>query len=171
MEQTEINGITQVKKEGSVIYVVKNNSSGSSSTGDYVTKEELANYATKSELTEYATNHVAKTGSRGELAGNETVSVLSGSQTIDINSPDTIVINTSGPTTLTFTPADINTTAIYVIALKNGSTTSSVNIVNAVWANSGETPVWGSANSNLILVATFIAGRVVLNVFDNDEQN
>lgn len=156
MEQIEVKGI-QVKKEGDKIYAIKNEVP-SSELGNFVTKKDLDNY-------------IIKSGSRGELAGSETVKVLSGNQTIDINFPDTIVINTSGPTTLTFTPAAIDQTSVKVIALKNGSTTSSVNIVNAVWANSGETPVWGSANSNLILVATFIAGRVVLNVHDNDEQN
>ena len=156
MEQIEIKGM-QVKKVGDKLYTIKNEFS-SAELGNFVTKDDLNNY-------------IIKSGSRGELAGSETVKVLSGSQTIDINFSDTIVINTSGPTTLTFTPAAIDKTSVKVIALKNGSTTSSVNIVNAVWANSGETPVWGSANSNLILVATFIAGRVVLNVCDNDEQN
>lgn len=114
-------------------------------------------------------NKINLTGSRGTLAGNETVSVVSGSQTITINSPDTIVINTSGATTLTFTAADINTTAVKVIALKNGTTTSTITISGAVWANNGEAPTWGSANTNLVLVATFIAGRVVINTFDNDD--
>ena len=114
-------------------------------------------------------NKINLTGSRGTLAGNETVSVVSGSQTITIDSPDTIVINTSGATTLTFTTADINTTAVKVIALKNGTTTSTITISGATWANNGEAPTWGSANTNLVLVATFIAGRVVLNVFDNDD--
>lgn len=116
-----------------------------------------------------AGNCIVKSGDRGLLQGKETVSVVSGSQTITVDSPDTIVINTSGVTTLTFTATNINTTAVKVIALKNGTTTSTITISGATWANNGEAPTWGSANSNLILVATFIAGRVVLNVFDNDD--
>lgn len=116
-----------------------------------------------------ARNCIVKSGDRGLLQGKETVSVVSGSQTITVDSPDTIVINTSGATTLTFTAADINTTAVKVIALKNGTTTSTITISGATWANNGEAPTWGSANSNLILVANFIAGRVILNIFDNTE--
>ena len=116
-----------------------------------------------------ARNCIVKSGDRGLLQGKETVSVVSGSQTITVDSPDTIVINTSGTTTLTFTATNINTTAVKVIALKNGTTTSTITISGATWANNGEAPTWGSANSNLILVANFIAGRVILNVFDNTE--
>lgn len=154
MEQIEVKGITQVKKQGNTLYIVKNEFPSS----------ELDNYATKEELD----NYIIKTGARGELAGNETSSTLSGSQTITINSPDTIVMNTSGSVTLTFTPSSETITAVKVISLKATGTTT-LAISGAVWANAGEAPTWGTAGKHLVLVAHFIGGRVVLNVFDNDE--
>lgn len=107
-------------------------------------------------------------GSRGELAGNETATQLTGSQTINIDSPDTIMMNTSGSITLTFTPGANEQSAVKLISLKATGTTT-LTISGAVWANAGETPMWGSVGKNLVLVVNFIHGRVILNVFDNDE--
>lgn len=115
-----------------------------------------------------ATNNILKLGARGSLAGSETVSVLSGNQTITKDSADTIVMNTSGATTLTFTPAGTNDCAVKVISLTaTGETT--LNISGAVWANTGEAPTWGTAGKHLILIVYFISNKVILNIFNNDE--
>lgn len=108
-------------------------------------------------------------GSRGKLAGNETVTQLTGSQTINIDSPDTITMNTSGSIELTFTPGANEQSAVKLISLKATGTTT-LTISGAVWANAEDTPTWGSVGKNLVLVANFIHGRVILNVFDNDEK-
>ncbi len=107
-------------------------------------------------------------GSRGKLAGNETATQLTGSQTINIDSPDTIIMNTSGSITLAFTPGVNEQSAVKLISLKATRTTT-ITISGAVWANAEDTPMWGSVGKNLVLVANFIHGRVILNVFDNDE--
>lgn len=107
-------------------------------------------------------------GSRGQLAGSETVKALTGNQTITINSPDSITMNTSGNVKLTFTPGANEQSAVKLISLKATGTTT-LTISGAVWANAGETPMWGSVGKNLVLVVNFIHGRVILNVFDNDE--
>lgn len=143
------------------ITTVSDNSSSITNLNDDVNN---VNIKLNSELKKY----IIKTGSRGELAGNETSSILSGSQTITINSPDTIVMNTSGSVTLTFTSSSETITAVKVISLTATGTTT-LTIYGAVWANAGEAPTWGTAGKHLVLVAYFIGGRVVLNVFDNDE--
>lgn len=145
MEQVELSGIIQVKKEGDKLYV-------------------LNNAFPDSEFKRY----ILKQGSRGALAGSETSVSLSGNQTITSDSPDTIIIDTSGAITLTFTPAEKTVTAVKVISLTATGTTT-LTISGAVWANSGEAPTWGTTGKHLVLVAHFIGGRVVLNVFDNDE--
>lgn len=115
-----------------------------------------------------ATNNILKLGARGSLAGSETVAILSGNQTITKDSADTIVMNTSGSVTLTFTSAGTNDCAVKVISLTaTGETT--LNINGAVWANAGEAPTWGTSEKHLIFIANFIAGRVILSIFDNDE--
>ena len=108
------------------------------------------------------------TGDRGELAGYESAKTLSGNQTIGITSPDTIVMNTSGAITLTFVPADVNDSAVKVISLKATGTTT-LTVSGAEWANAGEAPTWGTTGKYLVLVANFIGGRVIINVFDNNE--
>ena len=124
--------------------------------------------AESAKVADSATNNILKSGTRGSLAGSETVAILSGNQTITKNSADTIVMNTSGSITLTFTPAGANDCAVKVISLTaTGETT--LNISKAVWANAGEAPTWGSSGKHLVLVAHFISGRVILCVFDNDE--
>lgn len=111
---------------------------------------------------------VTKTGNRGDLAGKENVLVTSGNQTITADSRDTMIIKTSGATTLSFTAAAESINAIKVIALHaNATTTLTCN--GAVWANKGNPPAWGTADKNLVLVANFIGGRVVLTIGDNDE--
>ena len=111
---------------------------------------------------------ITKTGDRGQIGGSETSASLSGSQTITANSADTICISTSGAVTLTFTAAAATVCAVKVIALKATATTT-LTISGAVWANAGDAPTWGTVGKNLVLTASFINGRVVLNVYDNEE--
>lgn len=121
-------------------------------------------YGTKTEVGK----RILATGDRGQIAGSETAASLSGSQTITANSADTICISTSGAVTLTFTAAAATVCAVKVIALK-ASVTTTLTISGAVWANAGDAPTWGTAGKNLVLTASFINGRVVLNVYDNEE--
>lgn len=111
---------------------------------------------------------IPKSGERGTLAGHETAATLTGSPTININSASTNVMNTSGAVTLTFTAAAATASDVKVIALTAIAATT-LTIVGAVWANGGSAPTWGTAGKHLVLVANFLGGRVVLNVFDNDE--
>ena len=114
-------------------------------------------------------NYVNKSGSRGSLVGYESATTLSGNQTITIESADTIIMNTSGSVTLTFTPSSsVNECAVKVVSLKSTGTTT-LTISGAVWANGGEAPTWGTTGKTLILVANFIHGKCVLNIFHNDE--
>lgn len=109
------------------------------------------------------------TGARGTLAGYEQSSTLSGSQTITTSSPDEIEMSTSGSITLTFTAGAAGTCTTKVISLTATGTTT-LTISGAVWANAGEAPTWGTSGKHLVLVAHFVGQRVILNVFDNDQQ-
>ena len=111
---------------------------------------------------------ILATGARGKIAGSETAASLTGSQKITVNSADTICISTSGTVTLTFTAAAATVCAVKVIALKATATTT-LRISGAVWANAKSAPKWGTSGKNLVLTASFINGRVVLNVYDNEE--
>lgn len=111
---------------------------------------------------------IPKSGDRGTLSGYETAATLTGSPTININSASTNVMNTSGAVTLTFTAAAATASDVKVIALTATAATT-LTIAGAVWANGGSAPTWGTAGKHLVLVANFLGGRVVLNVFDNDE--
>lgn len=111
---------------------------------------------------------IPKSGERGTLAGHETAETLTGSPTINIDSASTNVMNTSGAVTLTFTAAEATASDVKVIALTATAATT-LTIAGAVWANGGSAPTWGTAGKHLVLVANFLGGRVVLNVFDNDE--
>lgn len=111
---------------------------------------------------------IPKSGERGTLTGHETAATLTGSPTININSASTNVLNTSGNVTLTFTAAAATASDVKVIALTATAATT-LTITGAAWANGGSAPTWGTAGKHLVLVANFLGGRVVLNVFDNDE--
>ena len=111
---------------------------------------------------------IPKSGERGTLTGHETAATLTGSPTININSASTNVLNTSGKVTLTFTAAAATASDVKVIALTATAATT-LTITGAAWANGGSAPTWGTAGKHLVLVANFLGGRVVLNVFDNDE--
>lgn len=111
---------------------------------------------------------ISRTGARGQLAGNEAAAVLSGSQTIATISADSMVITTSGATTLTFTPAGNDVWCIKGICLKaSAATTLTVN--GAVWANGAEAPAWGDSGKTLVLAALFAGGQVILSVCHNDQ--
>lgn len=111
---------------------------------------------------------IPKSGERGTLTGHETAATLTGSPTININSASTNVLNTSGKVTLTFTAAAATASDVKVIALTATAATT-LTITGAAWANGGSAPTWGTVGKHLVLVANFLGGRVVLNVFDNDE--
>lgn len=149
--------------------VLGTNVSGAVALATKATQDSSGNdiastYATKTENN----GKISLSGSRGTLAGSETATALSGNQTITKDSADTIVMNTTGSITLTFTPAGTTECAVKVIALTATGTTT-VAYSGGVWANGGEAPTWGTTGKHLVLVANFIGGRVILNVFDNDE--
>lgn len=125
---------------------------------------KLNDFATKEENEQ----KIDKAGPRGELGGSEISKELVGDQTITKDSSDSIVINTTGATTLTFTPAELTECAVKVISLTaTNETTLTFN--NATWANAGEAPTWGTTGKHLVIIAHFISGRVILSVSDNDE--
>ena len=76
------------------------------------------------ELKKLEGDAISRTGARGQLAGNEAAAVLSGSQTIATISADSMVITTSGATTLTFTPAGNDVWCIKGICLKASAATA-----------------------------------------------
>lgn len=120
------------------------------------------------DLTQTVNSRIPITGDRGQLAGSEFSASVSGSQTITKDSPDTILVQTSGNTTLTFQPADTGVCAVKVVCLTATDTTT-LTVTGASWANAGTAPTWGTAGHRLILVCTFIAGVVVVNVVDNSQ--
>jgi hypothetical protein len=113
-----------------------------------------AHYATKAEL----------------VSGNSKVIASSGAtQTIGVGSDNVTVITVDNSAfNLTFTPADAGVYAEKFIHLNAGVATE-VTYTNAVWANNSAKPKWGEAGKNLFIKATFVAGRVILNVLDNDQ--
>lgn len=115
-----------------------------------------------------AQNAIPKTGNRGSLAGFEVAEVKSGSQSININSPDSINLSYSGTSLLTFVPAEATQRAVKCIALK-AATDTVLTIAGATWSNNGDAPIWGNMGEELILLAHFVAGRVVLSVADNTQ--
>lgn len=115
-------------------------------------------------------NAVIKSGSRGALAGYESSTTKSGSSlTITTSSPDEIEMNTSGSVTITFSAGAAGTCTTKVISLTASGTTT-LTISGAVWSNGEDAPTWGTAGKHLVLVAHFVGQRVILNVFDNDQQ-
>lgn len=56
------------------------------------------------------------------------------------------------------------------IYLENSSDTEiTLNIQNAEWANDVISPQWGDPNMHLYVLATWIGGRIILEVLDNDQ--
>lgn len=168
---TDLSGYL-LKTDAANLYLGKTAKAASATSADSATKATqdasgnviTSTYGTKTEVGQ----RILATGARGQIAGSETAASLSGSQTITANSADTICISTSGAVTLTFTAAAATVCAVKVIALKASATTT-LTISGAVWANAGDAPTWGTAGKNLVLTASFINGRVVLNVYDNEE--
>lgn len=134
-------------------------------TGATTVSEALENLGLDSLDDEY----VLIAGSRGNLAGYESAATSSSSTlTITTSSRDTTVWTTTGSRTLSFTAGSSSYCAVKVIACSaSGSTTLKVS--GASWANNEDAPDWGSSGALLVLVAHFIAGKVVLNVFHNSE--
>lgn len=117
---------------------------------------------------ELADNAVPRTGQRGNLAGSQTAEIVEGSQTISIDSPDSLVIKTSGNVTLTFVPASEEAWCVKNICLKSQDATA-LTIESGSWSNVNDRPVWGDKGKTLILTALFVGGQVVLFVNYNDQ--
>ena len=50
-----------------------------------------------------------------------------------------------------------------------GSTKITLNIRNAEWSNDINAPDWGDSHMHLYLLATWIGGRIIVDVIDNDQ--
>lgn len=125
--------------------------------------EKLSEIGTLKEKIEGMVN---KNGDRGELAGSEKAVTLTGSQVIEINSPDAInIIGDGGSLNLTFEHGDEEDRAIKVICLMSNSDTI-FSVEGADWATGTDNIGWGKAGSFMVVVASFIGGRVILTVAD-----
>ena len=80
----------------------------------------------------------------------------------------TVITVDSSAFNLTFSPAEVGVYAEKFIHLNAGVDTV-VTYTNAVFANNSVKPTWGLTGKNLFIKATFVAGRVVLNILDNDQ--
>ena len=126
----------------------------SQATADAAGNTITAHYATKAEL----------------VSGTATVVASSGAaQAISATSANVTVITVdSSAFNLTFSPAEVGVYAEKFIHLNAGVDTV-VTYTNAVFANNSVKPTWGLTGKNLFIKATFVAGRVVLNILDNDQ--
>lgn len=123
---------------------------------------------------------LVKNGNRGRLSGYSILTEwnqdqLALDQGINYQSPEEIVVKTSGPCTIKIdgqTGLDGTVFSNKVLILKStGKTTLSWSFSgNVFWSNGGEEPEWGSAeNKTLILTITYVGDRVILNTFHNDD--
>ena len=128
----------------------------SNATADAEGNTISATYATKNEIAYYA-------GSANVIASS------GATQTISADSNNVTVITVdSAAFNLTFTPAAAGVYAEKFVHLNAGVNTE-VTYSNAVFANNAVKPTWGTQGKNLFIKATFVAGRVILNVLDNDQ--
>ena len=113
---------------------------------------------------------VNKVGERGELAGSEKAVCWTGSQTIEISSPDAINITSEdgGTLNLEFTHGEVEDRAIKVICMIANSDTR-LNITGANWTTGTGNISWGRAGSFMVVVASFIGGRVLLSIADQKD--
>lgn len=119
-------------------------------------------------------NNIKSTYARiSDTISNAATSITSGNAaTITALSENaTIITVTTAAYTLAFTASSTATDfAVKYIHLTN-SVATTLTVTGAVWAFNGAAPVWGkNANKHLLIKATFVAGRVVLDVLDNDDQ-
>ena len=111
-------------------------------------------------------SRIIKTGERGELAGSEKAVCLTGSQTIEVSSPDAInITGEGGNLDLEFTQGAVEDRAIKVICMIANSDTN-LKITGAEWTTGTGNVNWGKAGSFMVIVASFIGGRVLLTIAD-----
>lgn len=136
--------------------VVANNFTGlaSKATADASGNTITATYATKAEL-------ISTTAKVIESSGASTT-IESSSEGVTVITVDQAAYN------LSFTPAANSVYAEKFIHLKAGVATT-VTYSGATFALNSPNPTWGNVGKNLFLKATFVAGRVILNVLDNDQ--
>lgn len=138
--------------------VIADNFTGlaSKATADAEGNTISATYATKSEIAYYA-------GSANVISGSgSTQTIASDSNNVTVITVDSAAFN------LTFTPAAAGVYAEKFVHLNAGVNTE-VTYSGAVFANNAVKPTWGTQGKNLFIKATFVAGRVILNVLDNDQ--
>ena len=108
-----------------------------------------------------------------EIVGEQEVTVdakeAGATTTIDKDSDQVIVMTTQGAQTLTFTPAASTVYSVKYIHLTAAENTT-LTVTGGEWADAEEQPVWGNKTYKLFLKATFVAGRVVLEVLDNSQE-
>ena len=124
-----------------------------------------AGYATAQSVTAASTTQEVPPEVEG---GDPTTEVVPAVVTIAKDSKDYINISTSGAVTLAFTAASATQAATKVIRLAATAETT-LTVTGATWANGGDAPTWGTADEVLIIVATFLAGEVILSVVHNSE--
>ena len=138
--------------------VIADNFTGlaSKATADAEGNTISATYATKSEIAYYA-------GSANVISGSgSTQTIASDSNNVTVITVDSASFN------LVFTPAAAGVYAEKFVHLNAGVNTE-VAYSGAVFANNAVKPTWGTQGRNLFIKATFVAGRVILNVLDNDQ--
>ena len=136
--------------------VVATNFTGlaSKATADAAGNTITAHYATKAELVSAEANVIASSGA---------------SQSISATSANVTVITVDNTAfNLAFAPAEVGVYAEKFIHL-SAAVDTAVTYTNAVFANNSVKPTWGLTGKNLFIKATFVAGRVILNILDNDQ--
>ena len=126
----------------------------SKATADAAGNTITAHYATKAELVSGTANVIASSGASQNISAT--------SANVTVITVDSTAFN------LTFSPAEVGVYAEKFVHLTAGVDTT-VTYTNGVFANNSVKPTWGVAGKNLFIKATFVAGRVVLNILDNDQ--
>jgi hypothetical protein len=128
----------------------------SKATADAEGNTISATYATKTEIANYV-------GSANVISGSGSAqTIASDSNNVTVITVDSAAFN------LAFTPAAVDVYAEKFVHLNAGVNTE-VTYSGAVFANNAVKPTWGTQGKNLFIKATFVAGRVILNVLDNDQ--
>ena len=136
--------------------VVASNFTGlaSKATADAAGNTITAHYATKAELVSAEANVIASSGAAQSISAS--------SANVTVITVDNTAFN------LAFAPAEVGVYAEKFIHL-TAAVDTAVTYTNAVFANNSVKPSWGLTGKNLFIKATFVAGRVILNILDNDQ--
>ena len=136
--------------------VIADNFTGlaSKATADAAGNTITAHYATKAELVSGTSEVIASSGASTAITA--------------VSSNVTVVTVDAAEYTLMFTPAAADVYAEKFVHLTAGVDTV-VTYSGASFALNGANPAWGEQGKNLFIKATFVAGRVILNVLDNDQ--